>query len=155
MTRIDWFMMWKFHHERFFWTYLTVGLAIRVVLGRRFRTANWKNTSLFAVAAGSASAVFLTWLPIIPLIFGILLIYVAGNAFAQSLLIGVPLVAVSMAFETALIDAALIRMLLTEPVKGQASSLLIANILNALIALTITLAWAFHHPIDFIALAIS
>jgi hypothetical protein len=39
--------------------------------------------------------------------------------------------------------------------KKQISWLLIANILNASIALTITLAWAFSHPIYFIALAIA
>jgi hypothetical protein len=53
------------------------------------------------------------------------------TAVGESLLIGVPLVAISMGIETAFLDAVLFRMLLEESVKKRFVSLLIANILNA------------------------
>jgi hypothetical protein len=48
-----------------------------------------------------------------------------------------------MGIETAFLDAVLFRKLLKESVKKRSVSLLIANILNASIALALGLAWAF------------
>jgi len=67
------------------------------------------------------------------------------------LLIGVPLVALSIGIETAIVDAVLLRWLLKESVKRQFVRLFITNILNASIALGLGLTWAFHHLPTFIA----
>jgi len=58
-----------------------------------------------------------------------------------------------MGIETALLDAVLFRMLLKEFGKKRFMTLLIANILNASIALALGLAWAFHHMPIFLATA--
>jgi len=75
----------------------------------------------------------------------------AGHALAESLLIGVPLVAVSMGIETAIVDAVLMRSLLTYSANPQTVPLFITNLLNATIALALGLTWAFHHLPIFIA----
>jgi hypothetical protein len=56
-----------------------------------------------------------------------------------------------MGIETAFLDAVLFRLLLKESVKKRFVSLLIANILNASIALALGLAWAFRHLPIFVA----
>ncbi len=83
-----------------------------------------------------ASSVFSTWLPIVPILgVGLPLGLLGKVAVGESFLIGVPLVAISMGVETALLDAVLFRMLLKESGKKRFMPLLIANILNASIAL--------------------
>jgi hypothetical protein len=57
----------------------------------------------------------------------------------------------SMGIATAFLDAVLFRVLLKESVKKRFMSLLIANILNASIALALGLAWVFHHMPIFLA----
>jgi len=76
-----------------------------------------------------------------------------ARAVAESRLISVPIVAVAMGVESALLNAALFRVLLKQPVKGRFVSLLIASISNASIALALVLAWEFHHPTIFLAAA--
>ena len=73
------------------------------------------------------------------------------TAVGESLLIGLPLVAISMGIETALLDALLFRLLLEQPVKKRFVSLLIANILNASTALVLGLAWVSHDLPIFVA----
>ncbi len=58
---------------------------------------------------------------------------------------------ISIGIETAFLDAVLFRVLLKESEKNRFVGLLIANILNASIALTLGLAWAFHHMPIFLA----
>jgi hypothetical protein len=146
LQRIDWVVMWKWYHFQFFWIYLVLGIPIRFVAARRFGTAFAPKTTLSVVVASFASSIFSTWLPIAP-IFGVgLPLGLLGRAaISESLLIGVPLVAISMGIETAILDAVLFRALLKESVKKQFASLLVANILNASIALALGLTWAFHH----------
>jgi hypothetical protein len=146
LQRIDWVVMWKWYHFQFFWIYLVLGIPIRFVAARRFGAAFAPKTSLSVVVASFASSIFSTWLPIAP-IFGVgLPLGLLGRAaISESVLIGVPLVAISMGIETAFLDAVLFRVLLKESVKKQFVSLLVANILNASIALALGLAWAFHH----------
>ena len=74
---------------------------------------------------------------------GAILIAVAGHAAIESTLISVPIVAVSMGIETALVDAIFFRVLLKGSVRVRSGALLIANILNATIALALVLAWAY------------
>jgi hypothetical protein len=75
-----------------------------------------------------------------PLIGGAILISVAGHSASASTLISVPIVAVSMGVEPALVDAIFFRVLLKGYVRAQSRALLIASILNATIALTLGLA---------------
>jgi hypothetical protein len=82
---------------------------------------------------------------------GLPLVLLGKTAVGESLVIGVPLVAISMGIETAFLDALLFRMLLKASAKKRFVSLLIANVLNASIALTLGLAWAFHDLPTFVA----
>ena len=111
------------------------------------------KTSLCALAASVTSSVFNTWVPILPIACVVALDSIEGDAAGQSFFIGVPLVAVAMAIEGALVDAVLFRVLLKESVKKRFVSLLIANVLNSSIALALGLTWAFHHFRPIIATA--
>ncbi len=127
-SRIDWVVMWKLFHVQFFWIYLALGVPIRFVAARRFRAASTCKTTLSIVVASFASSIFSTWLPIAPILgVGLPLGLLGRTAVGESLLIGVPLVAISMGIETAFLDAALYRLLLKESVKKRFVSLLIAN----------------------------
>jgi hypothetical protein len=153
-SRIDWVVMWKLFHYQFFWIHLALGIPIRFVTARSFGAASARKTGLSVVVASLASSIFSTWLPIVPILgVGLPLGLLGKVAVGESLLIGVPLVAVSMGIETAFLDAVLFRVLLKEYGKKRFVSLLIANILNASIALTLALAWAFHHMPIFLATA--
>jgi hypothetical protein len=153
-SRVDWVVMWKLFHDQFFWIYLAVGIPIRFVAARRFGAASTRETSLSVVAASVASSIFSTWLPIVPILgVGLPLGILGKVAVGESLLIGVPLVAVSMGIETAFLDALLFRVLLKNSGNKRFVPLLIANILNASIALALGLAWAFHHMPIFLATA--
>jgi hypothetical protein len=144
-SKIDWVVMWKWYHDQFFLVYLALGIPLRFAAARRFGGSGSRK-SLSVVLASFASSIFSTWLPVIPIICVAALDFAAGDSAGESLLVGVPLVAFSMGIETALLDAALFRVLSKESVKNRFASLLIANILNASIALALGLAWAFHHP---------
>ena len=148
LPRIDWVVMWKLFHYHFFSIYVTVGIPLRLILVRGFKAAPASKTSLYIVVSSFASSLLCT------VISGAVLILAAGgaagHAAGESLLIGVPLVAVSMGMETAFVDAVLMRWLLKESAK-QFVRLLITNILNASIALALGLAWALHHLPLFIA----
>jgi hypothetical protein len=151
-SSIDWVVMWRLFHDQFFWIYLAFGIPIRFVAARHFRAASASKTSLSVVVASFASSISTTWLPIVPILgVGLPLALMGRTAVGESLLIGVPLVAISMGIETAFLDAVLFRVLLKESVKKRFMSLLIANILNASIALALGLAWAFHHMPIFLA----
>ena len=152
ILRIDWVVMWKLFHIQFFWVYLALGIPVRFVVIRRFGAASSRKAGLSVVVASFVSSVFGTWLPIAPVFgVGLPLGLLGKTAVGESLLIGVPLVAISMGIETASLDAVLFGMLLKESVKKRFVSLLIANILNASIALALGLAWAFHHLPTFVA----
>jgi hypothetical protein len=150
--RIDWVVMWKLYHVQFFWIYLALGIPLRFVAARRFG-ASTSKTTFSAVVASFVSSAFGTWLPIVPVICFAVLALAGASAVSESLMIGVPVVAVAMGIETVFLDAVLFRVLLKEPVKMRLVSLLIANILNASIGLALGLAWAFHHPTIFLAAA--
>lgn len=153
-SRIDWVVMWKLFHYQFFCIYLSLGIPIRFIAAQTFRAASSRKTSLSVVVASLASSVLSTWLPIVPVLgVGLPLGLLGKVAVGESSLIGVPLVATSMGIETALLDAVLFRMLLKESGKKRFMPLLIANILNASIALALGLAWALHHMPIFLATA--
>jgi hypothetical protein len=156
VPKIDWVVMWKSFHYQFFWVYATIGIPLRFVLVvRRFKMAPSRKKSLYLMLSSFASSLLCTWFPIVPIIFGGVLIFAAGDAaghaVGESLLIGAPLVAVSMGIETTISDAVVLHRVLKESVREQFVRLLITNVLNASIALAVGLAWAFHHLPTFIA----
>jgi hypothetical protein len=151
-SRIDWVVMWKLYHVKFFWIYLALGIPLRFVAARSFG-ASTSKTTFSVVVASFVSSVFCTWLPIVPVICCAALVLAGARAVVELRLISVPVVAVAMGIETVFLDAALFRMLLKQPVKRRFVSLLIANTLNASIALAVVLAWEFHHPTIFLAAA--
>ena len=153
VSTVDWIVMWKLFQYQFFGIYLALGIPIRFVGIRHSGAVSAGRTSLSIVVASLASASFSTWLPVLPMICVVVLDLAAGHSIGNSLLIGVPLVAISMGIETAFLDAVLLRVLLKESAKKRFGALLIANILNASIALALGLAWAFHHLPIFLATA--
>ena len=77
----------------------------------------------------------------------------AGHAASETLFTSVPLVAVTMGLEAALLDWLLFRVVMKKSVKGRAVWVLVANLLNASIALALSLAWVVCHPTIMIAVA--
>ena len=150
VSKIDWTVMWKLFHYQFCWIYLIVGVPIRLFVARRLKAVSLGKASVYAVAASSLASLLGTWLPIVPLVGGAILFSVAGHA-AESTLISVPIVAALMGIETALADAIFLRLLLKGAVRVRSGALLIANILNAIIALGLGLAWALAHMPIFVA----
>jgi hypothetical protein len=148
-SRIDWVVMWKLYHVQFLWIYLALGIPLRVVAARSFGASTSKTTSSVIVAS-FVSSVSCTWLPIAPVICCAAFVLARARAVGESRLISVPVVAVTMGIETAFLDALLFPMLLKQPVKRRFVSLLIANTLNASIALALILVWEFHHPTIFL-----
>lgn len=113
-----------------------------------------RKTCFSVVVASFGASVFSTWLPIVPILgVGLPLGLLGKAAIAESLQIGVPLVAISMGVETALLDTVFFRTLLKKSEKKRFVRLLITNILNASIALALGLTWAFHHMPIFVATA--
>jgi hypothetical protein len=151
-SRIDWVVMWKLYHVQFFWMYLALGIQLRFIAARSFG-ASTSKTTFSAIGASFVSSVFSTWFPVVPVICGGALVLAGARAFGESRVVSVPMVAVAMAIETVFLDAAIFRILLKQPVKRRFVSLLIANTLNASIALALVLAWEFHHPTIFLAAA--
>jgi hypothetical protein len=143
-------VIWRLFHYQFCWIYLALGVPIRLILAGRFKAASVGKTNLYVLASSLISSIVSTWFPVVPIIAGAVLILVAGHPAGESILISVPLVAVSLAIETAFVDAILLRRLLKN-VNRRFMALLIANLLNAAIALALGLLWAFHHMPTFIA----
>jgi hypothetical protein len=149
-SRIIWVVMWKLFHYQFWWIYLCVGFPIRLFLARRFKTVLLGKAGLYAIASSLVASLLSTWFPIIPLAGGAILVNIAGDAASESTVITVPMVAVLMGLETALVDAIFFRVLLKGS-RVRFRALLVINILNATIALALGLAWAFRHMPIFIA----
>lgn len=149
LSRIDWVVTWKLHHVQFFWIHLALGIPLRFVAARSFRASTSKTTSSVIVAS-FVSSVSCTWLPIVPVImlcavrsrWGKSRWPVASDQCASSRRYNgypnrvsrcnaVPYVIETTGFV----------------------SLLIANALNASIALALILVWEFHRPTIFLAAA--
>ena len=149
---IDWFIMWKWYHFKFFWIVLVIGVLFRVIVLRRYELAVWSKTRLVSIAAGAISALCITWLPILPVLVFIPLIIAIGGLAASSLFVAAPLIAVSAAIQIALIDRVLLKLFLKTPPKTSLSLLFVVNLIIVSIALSLVLGWAFYHPIEVIAL---
>jgi len=70
---------------------------------------------------------------------------------SESTLTTVPMVAVLMGVETALVDAIFVRVLLKGSGRLGFRAVLVANVLSASIALALGLAWAYRHMPLFLA----
>jgi hypothetical protein len=150
---IDWTIMWKFFHYQFCEIYLVTGTTIRLVFTARLRPVSLYKTSTYAVVSSSVAALLNTWFPLVPIISGIILINVVGQRAAESLRISAPMVAASMGIEGFLLDTALFRLLLKEPVRRRLGGLAVVNILNATLAIILGLALAYRHmPVPIAAL---
>jgi hypothetical protein len=147
---VDWTILWKLYHYQFFWLYLTIGIPLRFVVARRFGTASIGKTNLRATIASFASSVLNTWVPIVPIAAALVVAQVDGGG--SSVGAGVPLVALSMAAEGALLDVLIFRILMGKSGINRLVALLVVNILNASIALSLSLAWIRHNPPHIIAL---
>jgi hypothetical protein len=152
-SRVDWTILWKFHHTLFFWIYLTLGVPIKALLAWRVGVRSTAKTSEFALLASVASAGLNTWFPVLPVFCAFILINLVGYVASESLFTSVPLVAVTMGAEAALLDWLLFRVIMKKSVKGRVVWVLIANLLHASIALSLGLVWVVHHPTMMIAAA--
>ena len=155
VPKIDWVVMWKLFHFQFFWIYATLGVLLRVVLMRSFKMVQSRQTRLYIGMSSFASSLLCTWFPVFPIILvGMLMLAVRdarGRAIGESLLISGPLVVVSIGMETAIVDAVLMHWLLRQSGKRKLVRLFVMNMMNAVIALAVGLAWAFRHPPNFVA----
>lgn len=139
---IDWLVTWKLFHWEFCWIYLALGIPIRLILTRGFETTMQRKI-LYLAVCNIILSLASTWFPVVPVIAGALLL--AGHTFGLSLLISAPVVAVALAIETSVIDAILLRPLLKSSVRPRLAALLVANLVNATLALTLGLFWALRH----------
>src|ERR1043166_4504191 len=140
---VDWTTMWRWYHFKFFWILLAVGVLFRIVVARRYERTPWKKTNLFAITASVVSSVCAAWFPILPVLFGGLLTIAVGVFTASSLFVAAPLVAISMAIQTALIDVAILRLLLNISPKKSFVGLFFENLFITSLALSLVLAWTF------------
>jgi hypothetical protein len=150
-SKITWVIMWKFFHYQFWWIYLGIGVPMRLFLARRLKTVSLGKAVLYATTSSLLASFLSTWFPVIPLAGGAILINTAGYAASESTLITVPMVAVLMGLESALVEAVFVRVALKGSACVRFRELLALNTLNATIALALGLLWAFRHMPIFIA----
>ncbi len=143
--------MWKFFHYQFCWIYLSIGVLMRLFLARRLKGISLGKAGFYAITSSLLASFLSTWFPVIPLAGGAILVNIAGYAASESTLITVPMVAVLTGLESALVEAAFVRVLLKGSSRVRFRALLVLNTLNATVALALGLAWAFGHMPTFIA----
>jgi hypothetical protein len=151
VSKIDWTILWKFFHYQFCWIYLSVGILMRLFLARRLKTVSLGKAGFYAITSSLLASFLSTWFPVIPLAGGAILVNLAGYPASESTLITVPMVAVLMGLESALVEAVFVRVLLKGSTRVRFRALLVLNTLNATVALALGLAWAFGHMPTFIA----
>ncbi len=152
-SRVEWTILWKLHHLRFFWIYLTLGIPLKGLLVWHLEAGATVKTNACAVLSSLTSSAANVWFPILPVACSLVLNGLLGDAAGQTPFVSVPVVALSMGIEAAFLDWVLFRVLTKESVKRRFVWLLIANMLNASIALAVVLTWVVHHPTMMIATA--
>lgn len=150
VSKVDWVIMWKLFHYQFWGICLCVGVPVRFLLARQGKTMSARMAFLYAIASSLLASTLSTWFPVIPLAGGAILVNLAGPASGESTLITVPMVAVLMGVETALLDMIFFRILKNSP-HVRFRVVLVINILIAALALTLGLAWAYRHMPIFVA----
>jgi hypothetical protein len=111
----------------------------------------WSAIAIYAITSGLLASFLSTWFPVIPLAGGAILVNLAGYPASESTLITVPIVAVLMGLESALVEAVFVRVLLKGSSRVRFRALLVLNTLNPTVAPALGLAWAFGHIPTFIA----
>jgi len=124
---------------------------MKTLLGWRVGVGTAARTSGFATLASAVSSALNTWFPILPLFCAFILISLPRHSPDANL--SVPLVAVTMGAEAALLDWVLFRLVMKKSLKGRVAWVLVANLLHASIALSLGLVWVVHHPTMMIAAA--
>jgi hypothetical protein len=143
---VDWTILWKFYHLRFFWIYLTVGIPIKGLLAWRLETGPAAKTGAFALLASLVSSACNTWFPILPIASGLIVDGFARHVVGQSLFT-VPVVALTMGIQAASLDYLLVRIFMKRAARWRFVLVLIANVLSASFALGLGFAWVAYHPI--------
>lgn len=123
--------------------YLAVSVPIRFILARGFDSISRGRRSLYVAVSSVTLSLASTWFPVIPFVVGALTL--AGHPGGESLVISVPVVALSMGIENSCIDAILLRLVLRRTVNRRYAAVLVANIVNAATALILGLIWAIHY----------
>jgi hypothetical protein len=137
---VDWTILWKFYHLRFFWIYLAVGIPIKGLLAGRLETGSAAKTGAFVLLASLASSACNTWFPILPIACGLIVDAFSRQVVGQSLFT-VPVVALTMGIQAASLDYLLVRILMKRSVRRRFMLVLAANVLSASIALGLGFAW--------------
>jgi len=150
-SKVDWTILWKLHHLRFFWIYLTLGIPLKGVLAWRLEAGSTIKKGVCAVLSSFASSAVNIWFPILPVACVLMLNGFVGDVAGQSPFVSVPVVALSMGIEAAFLDWVLFRVSMKESVKRRFVWVLIVNTLNASVALALGLTWVVHHPTMMIA----
>ena len=82
-STVDWTILWKFYHLRFFWMYLIVGVPLKGLLVCHFEAGPKVKASACAVLSSFASSAVNTWFPILPIACSLTLNSLAGHAVGQ------------------------------------------------------------------------
>ena len=128
---------------------MVVGVPIKFLLARWGKTTSATKAGSYAIASSVVVSTLSTWFPVIPLAGGLILVNLFSSESNPAY--PVPMVAVLMGVETAFLDAIFVRLLLKGSARVGFMALLVANVLNAAIALALGLAWAHRHMPIFIA----
>ena len=143
---VEWTILWKLHHLRFFWIYFIFAVPLKGALTWHIGVGSTVRKGACAVLSSFASAVLNVWFPILPIVSALLLNRLIGAAAGHSLLVSLSVVALSMGAEAALLDWLLFRIWMKASVNPRLVSVLIANMLNAAVALAVGLTWVVPHP---------
>ncbi len=127
MRSIDWLSVYKICRPFFFYSYIAAGLLIKAVTVRKLRL----ESPLLWWTFSSTTAVVFAGIEVFPVLAALpafaLAALIGGREGTMSFFVAIPLV-VSIAVVTAIIDAALIRLVAREPIdKRRFAVLVVAN----------------------------
>ena len=149
--QVDWFILWKFFHFQFFIIYLIFGILLRVFHWVREERVLVVRKGLYVITSSLATALLNTWLPVLPVICGLVVMWIARDATGKTSLSSVVVVAASMGLQAAGIEQFIARFILKRPVKKEFLRCLVMNLIDASVALVVGLMWSFHHLPNMIA----
>jgi hypothetical protein len=150
-NNLDWTILWKFYHFRFFWTYLGLGIGIKGLFAWRFEIGSPAKMSAFAILASLTSSALNTWFPVVPLAGALILECVAGDATARPIFTSVPVVALAMSVEGTFLDWVLVRVFIRSFPKRRLAWVFVLSLLNSSLSILLVLVWVAHHPFNMIA----
>jgi hypothetical protein len=145
---VDWLVLWKRHfYPNFVWTYVLVGLPLRIPISRRLSTSAFKAWILSVLCSPlPLLCAFVVVIPSFLLVGGI-----AGRTSVYSWWMAIP-IAISLGMSSATLDTLLFRFILREKLnKNRLLLLLGANTVIALLAISFVVAKELIHPTEMIA----